>query len=69
MCVFPKAPKIPVTPERQATQVPQDPMGNRTSLNARRRRGFWASIMTGPQGVSGPPSVTGTSGTLGRSNY
>ena len=69
MCVFPRAPKVPAMPERQSVQVSQDPMGTRTSLNARRRRGFWASIMTSPQGVSGPPSVTGTSGTLGKSNY
>jgi hypothetical protein len=54
-------------PERQAVQAPQDPVDQRTSLNARRRRGFWASIMTSPQGVSGPPSVTGTTGTTGGS--
>lgn len=62
MCVLPKAPKIPATPERQAMQVPHDPIDRRTGLNARRRRGLWASIMTGPRGVAGPPSVTGTSG-------
>ena len=66
MCVVPKAPKVPVMPERQAIQVPNDPTATRTSLNARMRRGVWASIMTGPQGVSGPPKVTGTgAGVLG----
>lgn len=69
MCVFPKAPKAPVIPERQAMQVPQDPVNDRTRLTARRRRGMWASIMTGPQGVTGKPAVTGTSGTTGASNY
>lgn len=53
---------MPVPVERQAMQVPQDPINTRTSLNAQRKRGFWASIMTSPQGVSGPPSVTGTPG-------
>jgi hypothetical protein len=49
--------------ERQAEQVPTQPIDARTSLNARRKRGFWASIMTSPQGVSGgPPNVTGTPG-------
>lgn len=63
MCVIPKAPKVPTLPERQPVQAPQDPVDARTSLNASRRRGFWASIMTSPRGVSGPPSVTGTPGT------
>jgi len=54
-------------PERQALQVPNDPTSQRTSINARMRRGLWASIMTGPQGVvGGPPKVTGTgAGVLG----
>lgn len=69
MCVFPKAPKIPALPERQAVQVPQDPVDARASLNTRRRRGFWASIMTSPQGAAGRPAVTGTSGVTGSSNY
>ena len=62
MCVFPKAPKPPVMPERQAVQVPQDSTDERAGLNSRRRRGFWASIMTSPQGVAGKPNVTGTPG-------
>lgn len=57
---MPKAPKAPPPmAERQATQNPQE-MLNRSPLNARRRRGLWASIFTGPQGVAGAPSVTGT---------
>lgn len=67
MCVVPKVPKVPVMPERQALQVPNDPTSQRTSINARMRRGLYASIMTGPQGVpGGPPKVTGTgAGVLG----
>jgi hypothetical protein len=66
MCVIPKAPKMPVIPERQAVQVPNDPTSQRTGINARMRRGLYASIMTGPQGVAGPPKVTGTgAGVLG----
>lgn len=49
-------------PERQPVQVPEQPAQRGTSLNARRKRGFFASIMTSPQGVQGPPSVTGVAG-------
>lgn len=64
MCIgLPSAPKVPTAPERQAQQVPQDMTQNRSSdLYKRRRRGLWASIFTSPAGVSGPPTVTGTSG-------
>lgn len=43
-------------------QVPEQPAERTTGLNARRRRGFYASIMTSPQGVTGAPSVTGVAG-------
>lgn len=69
MCVFPKAPKIPPAVERQATQVPQDPQVQRQGSASRRRRGMWANIMTGPSGVMGKPSVTGTSATTGSTGY
>lgn len=66
MCLF-SAPKIPATPpipERQAVQAPQTAIDKRTGLNSRLRRGFWASIMTSPQGVAGgAPRVTGTPST------
>jgi hypothetical protein len=66
MCIV-KSPKVPTMPERQAVQTPMDPTDLMNGFNARRRRGLWASIMTGPQGVvGGPPKVTGTgSGVLG----
>ncbi len=51
-------PKTPPAVERQAVQTPQDPVDQRVGLNARRRRGMWASIMTSPRGVLGAPSVT-----------
>jgi hypothetical protein len=66
MCVLPKVPKPPIIPERQAVQLPGDPVDTRTGLNARRRRGMWASIFTSPRGViGGAPRVTGISGTTG----
>jgi len=60
MCIVPKAPKIPPPVERQAQQPAQEPMDRRTGLHMRKRRGFWASIMTGPKGLTGLPRVTGS---------
>lgn len=63
MCLIPHAPKIPTVPERQAVQTPQDPVDTRVGLNAKRRRGMWASIFTSPRGVQGAaPTTTGTPG-------
>lgn len=63
ICVLPKTPKIPPVPERQAVQTPADPIDQRVGLNARKRRGMWASIFTSPRGVQGgAPTVTGTPG-------
>lgn len=59
MCVLPKAPKLPPAVERQAAQMPQIDAQGRSS---RRRRGLWASIMTGPKGLTAAPAVTGTPG-------
>lgn len=63
MCIgAPKIPK-PVPPAQfQQMQMPKD-MTNASDAKARlRRRGMWASIFTSPQGIAGPPTVTGTSG-------
>lgn len=58
-------PKPPPPPaERQAMQVPKDAMGQKYGLNAKRRRGLWASIFTGPQGIATAPTVTGSTGGL-----
>jgi hypothetical protein len=64
MCIgAPKPPKVPPAVERQAMQTPKDASSPNNSATAmRRRRGLWASIFTSPQGVTGAPSVTGTSG-------
>lgn len=62
MCLIPKAPKAPVIPERQQVQTPQEPTDTRVGLNARRRRGMWAAIMTSPRGTAGAPATTGTPG-------
>jgi hypothetical protein len=64
MCIgAPKPPTVPPTAERQAQQLPKDAtMPNDKALAMRRRRGLWASIFTSPQGVTGAPVVTGTSG-------
>jgi hypothetical protein len=64
MCIgAPKPPKVPPAAERQAMQVPKDASNAINNASAmRRRRGLWASIFTSPQGVTGAPVVTGTSG-------
>jgi hypothetical protein len=60
MCIgMPKAPKAPVMPERQQMRTPSDPTDNRTALQSKMRRGFWASIMTSPKGVLGKVNVSG----------
>jgi hypothetical protein len=63
MCIG--APKIKPPPppaQFQQMQVPKDLTGTKkTSL---RRRGMWASIFTGPQGIVAAPNVTG-----GQSGY
>jgi hypothetical protein len=47
----------------QAMQAPKDLTPNKdASLN--RRRGFFASIFTGPQGITAAPTVTGSGGGL-----
>lgn len=64
MCIgAPKVQQTPPAAERQAMQLPKDATNPRgDALSLRRRRGLWASIFTSPQGVTGAPNVTGTSG-------
>jgi hypothetical protein len=62
MCL--SAPKIKPPPppaQMQSMQQPKD-MSNVKGNSALRRRGMWASIFTGPQGITSSPNVTGTSG-------
>lgn len=63
MCIsMPKAPRPPPPPaERQAMTNPKDIFSSQ-GLSAKRRRGLYASVFTSPQGVSGPPAVTGSMG-------
>jgi hypothetical protein len=67
MCFF-KPPTIkppPAPAQMQAMQAPKDMIQNaKDGSLARRRRGMWASIFTGPQGIVGAPAVTGTGGGL-----
>lgn len=64
MCL--SAPKIKAPPppaQLQMTQAPKDLLNpNGTNRDKLRRRGLWASIFTGPQGITAAPSVTGTGG-------
>lgn len=62
---MPKAPKIPKTPppaQFQAMQAPKDMVDPRKNGLTRRRRGLWANVFTGPQGISSAPTVTGSTG-------
>jgi hypothetical protein len=64
MCLFhPKTPDIPAPVERQMMQAPKMPNDGASGLNKKFRRGFWANVMTSPQGAPGQVSVTGTPGT------
>lgn len=60
------APKIKAPPppaQFQQMQAPKDLSDPRNANRSRlRRRGLWASVFTGPQGVASAPNVTGGSG-------
>lgn len=60
MCTAPEPPPPPA--ERQAMKSPTDTAAGSIPNSMRARRGFWASVMTSPQGVMGAPTVTGTPG-------
>lgn len=59
MCSAPKIKAPPPPAQFQAMQTPKDLTSNKGGRSMR-RRGFWASVMTGPSGLGGPPSTTGT---------
>ena len=61
------APKIAPPPppaQFQAMQAPKDLTAKKDGSRMNRRRGFFASIFTGPQGIASAPTVTGTGGGL-----
>lgn len=60
MCGMPDPPPPPAA--RQMEKSPQDLSQGGLANSLRQRRGFWATIMTSPQGVTGAPGVTGTPG-------
>lgn len=60
MCGAPEPPPPPAA--RQDMKSPADNVADGVPNSIRQRRGFWATIMTTPQGVSGAPGVTGTPG-------
>ena len=65
MCFF-SAPKMPAAPQPavfQPTQTPKDmTQKGKSASDQIRRRGLWASIFTGPQGIVAAPMTTGTKG-------
>jgi hypothetical protein len=63
MCFAPKPPKVPPPVQYQPTQTPKDMMQDpRSGASKLHRRGMFASVFTSPQGIAGPPRVTGTAG-------
>lgn len=62
MCVgMPKAPEVPVVPERQAVQLPKGDVRGRSVSDERRRRGMMSTILTSASGTSSPIAVTNAS--------
>lgn len=62
MCIgAPKIPKTPPPAQFQQMQAPKD-LTNVRGSTSRRRRGLWASVFTGPAGVTSSPVVTGSGG-------
>lgn len=64
MCLSaPKIPKPAAPAQFQTMQAPKDMTSPGSNAKAMlRRRGMWASIFTGPQGITSAPNVTGTGG-------
>lgn len=65
MCIFsaPKMPAIPTPAVFQPTQTPKDmTQQGKSTRDQMRRRGLWASIFTGPQGIASAPMTTGSTG-------
>jgi hypothetical protein len=66
MCLF-SAPSIPPPPQPasfQPTQTPKDLTNGKSTADALKRRGLWASLYNpgGAQGIAITPVTTGTAG-------
>jgi hypothetical protein len=64
MCFAPKVPAPPPPAQFQSMQAPKDLTQSKNDAFRNRRRGMFASIFTGPQGITGSPTVTGSGGGL-----
>lgn len=64
MCFAPKIKPPPPAAQFQAMQAPRDMTLAKNGTSRNRRRGFFASIFTGPSGIATAPTVTGTGGGL-----
>lgn len=65
MCFFspPSMPAAPTPAVFQPTQTPKDLTQNgKAAQDSIKRRGLFASIFTGPQGIIGSPMTTSTTG-------
>lgn len=66
MCIFstPKMPAVPQAATFQPTQTPKDLTQGKSTKDAIRKRGLWASIYNpgGAMGLATSPSTTGTTG-------
>lgn len=60
MCIgVPKAPDIPVVPERQSPKEPRGNVRDQLSDRDRRRRGYAAMMFGGNTGAASTTNVTG----------
>jgi hypothetical protein len=64
MCLFstPSIPPAPVPASFQPTQTPKDLTKGKSTTDAMKRRGLFASIFTAPSGIAISPITTGTTG-------
>lgn len=66
MCIFgtPSIPTPPAAASFQPTQTPKDLTKGKSTTDAMKRRGLWASLYNagGAQGIAIQPMTTGTAG-------
>jgi len=60
MCIgVPKAPPVPVVPERQSPKAPKGDVASQLTDQDRRRRGYAAMMFAGNSGAPSTSNVTG----------